>query len=111
MAVAWCVVDKKQRRCREPEVAGALRAASLLTGRADQRAGGLIDAPGVICLVFLFLLRKRGGVPVGPERIEALRYQRLKKVKKMVVNNNNSKSRKKAGECPASPKKKTGRDG
>ncbi|XP_046898829.1 LOW QUALITY PROTEIN: protein turtle homolog B [Hypomesus transpacificus] len=46
---------------------------------------------------------KRGGVPVGPERIEALRYQRLKKVKKMVVNNNNSKSRKKAGDSSSQP--------
>ncbi|XP_062309853.1 protein turtle homolog B [Osmerus eperlanus] len=49
---------------------------------------------------------KRGGDPsrpVGPERIEALRYQRLKKVKKMVVNNNNSKSRKKAGDSSSQP--------
>ncbi|XP_034034790.1 protein turtle homolog B-like isoform X3 [Thalassophryne amazonica] len=33
----------------------------------------------------------------GSERIEALRYQRIKKTKKMMVNNSNSKTRKKAG--------------
>ncbi len=33
----------------------------------------------------------------GSERIDALRYQRVKKAKKMTMNNNNSKTRKKAG--------------
>ncbi|XP_063341925.1 protein turtle homolog B-like isoform X2 [Pelmatolapia mariae] len=33
----------------------------------------------------------------GSERIDALRYQRIKKAKKMTMNNNNSKTRKKAG--------------
>ncbi|XP_053504184.1 protein turtle homolog B [Ictalurus furcatus] len=43
---------------------------------------------------------KRRGTPSGPagsERIESLRYQRVKKVKKFAVNNNNSKARKKMG--------------
>lgn len=46
------------------------------------------------------LSRKRRGAPSalpGSERIDALRYQRIKKVKKMTMNNNNSKIRKKAG--------------
>ncbi|XP_053702536.1 protein turtle homolog B-like isoform X8 [Synchiropus splendidus] len=43
---------------------------------------------------------KRRGAPSalsGSERIDALRYQRIKKAKKMTMNNNNSKSRKKTG--------------
>ncbi|KAK3523727.1 hypothetical protein QTP70_009264 [Hemibagrus guttatus] len=43
---------------------------------------------------------KHRGTPSGPagsERIEALRYQRVKKAKKVAVNNNNSKARKKMG--------------
>ncbi|XP_026228021.1 protein turtle homolog B [Anabas testudineus] len=43
---------------------------------------------------------KRRGAPSalsGSERIDALRYQRIKKAKKMTMNNNNSKTRKKAG--------------
>ncbi|KAG7224646.1 hypothetical protein INR49_011399, partial [Caranx melampygus] len=42
---------------------------------------------------------KRRGAPSalsGSERIDALRYQRIKKAKKMTLNNNNSKTRKKA---------------
>ncbi|XP_015193152.2 protein turtle homolog B isoform X1 [Lepisosteus oculatus] len=35
--------------------------------------------------------------PAGSERFEALRYQRIKKPKKVAVNNNNSKSRRKTG--------------
>ncbi|XP_036380045.1 protein turtle homolog B isoform X3 [Megalops cyprinoides] len=35
--------------------------------------------------------------PAGSERIEALRYQRVKKAKKVAINNNNSKSRRKTG--------------
>ncbi|KAL7853908.1 hypothetical protein AOLI_G00207520 [Acnodon oligacanthus] len=48
--------------------------------------------------------RKRRGTPSGPagsERIEALRYQRVKKAKKVAVNNNNSKSRRKIGVPPS----------
>lgn len=47
--------------------------------------------------------RKRRGAPSalsGSERIDALRYQRIKKAKKMTMNNNNSKTRKKAGVNP-----------
>ncbi|XP_067350645.1 protein turtle homolog B-like isoform X3 [Channa argus] len=43
---------------------------------------------------------KRRGAPsalLGSERIDALKYQRIKKAKKMTINNNNSKARKKAG--------------
>lgn len=46
------------------------------------------------------LSRKRRGaqsVLFGSERIDALRYQRIKKAKKMMINHNNSKTRKKAG--------------
>lgn len=46
------------------------------------------------------LSRKRRGATSalsGSERIDALRYQRIKKAKKMTMNNNNSKMRKKAG--------------
>lgn len=49
------------------------------------------------------LSRKRRGAPSalsGSERIDALRYQRIKKAKKMTMNNNNSKTRKKAGVNP-----------
>lgn len=49
------------------------------------------------------LSRKRRGAPSalsGSERIDALRYQRIKKAKKMTMNNNNSKTRKKAGVIP-----------
>lgn len=45
--------------------------------------------------------RKRRGAPsgsAGSERIEALRYQRVKKNKKVGINNNNSKTRQKTGE-------------
>ncbi|XP_068187601.1 protein turtle homolog B [Antennarius striatus] len=43
--------------------------------------------------------KRRGAASAlsGSERIDALRYQRIKKAKKMTMNNNNSKSRKKAG--------------
>lgn len=44
--------------------------------------------------------RKRRGAQSalpGSERIDALRYQRIKKAKKMTMNNNNSKIKKKAG--------------
>lgn len=34
---------------------------------------------------------------MGFERSDALRYQRVRKAKKMTMNNNNSKTRKKAG--------------
>ncbi|XP_028838997.1 protein turtle homolog B isoform X3 [Denticeps clupeoides] len=37
----------------------------------------------------------------GSERIEALRYQRVKKAKKVAVNNNNSKARRKTGASPS----------
>nr|XP_057942523.1 protein turtle homolog B-like isoform X5 [Doryrhamphus excisus] len=43
---------------------------------------------------------KRRGAPSvlsGSERIDALRYQRIRKAKKMTMNNNNSKTRRKAG--------------
>ncbi|XP_061659761.1 protein turtle homolog B isoform X1 [Syngnathoides biaculeatus] len=36
-------------------------------------------------------------VLLGSERIDALRYQRIRKAKKMTMNNNNSKTRRKAG--------------
>ncbi len=48
-----------------------------------------------------FLHRKHRGAPsgsAGSERIEALRYQRVKKAKKVGINNNNSKTRRKTGE-------------
>uniref|UniRef100_A0A3B3HKH6 Immunoglobulin superfamily, member 9Bb n=1 Tax=Oryzias latipes TaxID=8090 RepID=A0A3B3HKH6_ORYLA len=43
--------------------------------------------------------KRRGAQSVlfGSERIDALRYQRIKKAKKMMINHNNSKTRKKAG--------------
>ena len=58
--------------------------------------------PGVtrFSLSLSSLSRKRRGAPSahsGSERIDALRYQRIKKAKKMTMNNNNSKTRKKAG--------------
>ncbi|XP_073791466.1 protein turtle homolog B isoform X6 [Danio rerio] len=47
---------------------------------------------------------KRRGAPsgsAGSERIEALRYQRVKKAKKVGINNNNSKARRKTGVPPS----------
>ncbi|XP_016100877.1 protein turtle homolog B-like [Sinocyclocheilus grahami] len=47
---------------------------------------------------------KRRGAPsgsAGSERIEALRYQRVKKAKKIGINNNNSKTRRKMGVPPS----------
>ncbi|XP_061607646.1 protein turtle homolog B isoform X5 [Phyllopteryx taeniolatus] len=43
--------------------------------------------------------KRRGArsVLLGSERIDALRYQRIRKAKKMTMNNNNSKTRRKAG--------------
>lgn len=71
---------------------------SVLSIERHRTAFLLCDSP----LPFLCpLCRKRRGTPSGPagsERIEALRYQRVKKVKKFAVNNNNSKARKKMGE-------------
>lgn len=60
-----------------------------------------LELPVVPFLSSLF--RKRRGAPSalsGSERIDALRYQRIKKAKKMTWNNNNSKTRKKAGVNP-----------
>ncbi|KAF6738534.1 hypothetical protein FQA47_022018 [Oryzias melastigma] len=44
-------------------------------------------------------IKRRGAQSAlfGSERIDALRYQRVKKAKKMMINHNNSKTRKKAG--------------
>lgn len=53
------------------------------------------------CASLCPLCRKHQGMlsgPAGSERIEALKYQRVKKAKKVAVNNNNSKIRRKIGE-------------
>lgn len=53
---------------------------------------------------YVAILRKRRGAPsgsAGSERIEALRYQRVKKAKKVGINNNNSKARRKTGVPPS----------